>query len=80
MIKLDKQVRVLHEAIDRIEAKIEELRDKYVGIEEKCWHEGRNMTDKERNKRYNILEQIEELEEELRYIGFALDYLKDYVD
>ena len=80
MIKLNRQAEALKNTISKIEQKIESLRDKYVSIEENVWNEHREMTEKERNKRYNIIEEIEELKNEINEIEFALDYLRNYVD
>lgn len=80
MVKLNKHVENLEETIVKIRNKVEILKDKYVGIEEKAWHEGREMTWREQEKRYKIEEQIEELEEETSQIEFALDYLRGYTD
>ena len=80
MVKLNKQVKALEKVIEKIEQKIEDLRDRFVGIEEKAWDECREMTEKERNKRYNLIEQIEELKNEINEIQYALDYLKGYTE
>ena len=80
MVKLNKHVENLEETIVKIENKVEALRDKYIGIEEKAWHEGREMTWREHEKRSKIEEQIEELEEEASQIEFALDFLRGYVE
>lgn len=80
MIKLNKHVENLEETVAKIENRIETLKDKYIGIEEKAWHEGREMTWREHEKRNKIEEQIEELEEEASQIEFALDFLRGYVE
>lgn len=80
MIKLNNQVKSLKSVIEKIEQKIEKLRDKYVSIEEKAWDECREMTERERNKRYNLMEEIEELENEIKEIEYALDYLMGYAE
>ena len=62
----------------RIDEKISILQDKMEIIENKALNQGRELTYSERERYYNITDEIEELEGESNAIQNALDLLSEY--
>lgn len=80
MIKLNKQVEILEDIINRIEIKVEELEDKKQAIIDNADEHDREITVSEEKRMDAIDEKIDELNEEADNIQNAIDYLRDYTD
>ena len=78
MIKLNRPVELLEDALEKIEIKIEELSTKRNAVEETAADNDRDLTQSEWNKIFKYDEQIEALQIEADDIENALDYIKDY--
>lgn len=78
MFKLNRQIESLENIQKRIDEKISILQDKMENIEYKSLNLGRELTDSERERYYNITDEIEELEGESNAIQNALDLLSEY--
>lgn len=78
MFKLNRQIESLENIQKRIDEKISILQDKIENIENKSLNLGRELTDSERERYYNITDEIEELEGESNAIQNALDLLSEY--
>lgn len=78
MFKLNRQIESLENIQKRIDEKISILQDKMENIENKSLNLGRELTDSERERYYNITDEIEELEGESNAIQNALDLLSEY--
>lgn len=80
MVKLNRQANALENIIEKIDEKIEVLKEKQETIEDKAFGDGRNMTGMEQEKWDTIEEHIVELETEKEDIENALDCLKNYCE
>lgn len=78
MFKLNRQIESLENIQKRIDEKISILQDKMEIIENKALNQGRELTYSERERYYNITDEIEELEGESNAIQNALDLLSEY--
>lgn len=78
MFKLNRQIESLENIQKRIDEKISILQDKMENIENKALYQGRELTESERERYYNITDEIEELEGESDAIQNALDVLSEY--
>jgi prefoldin subunit 5 len=78
MIKLNRPVELLENALEKIEAKIEQLSEKRNAIEENAADYDRDLTAREWDKIFKYDEQIEALQFEMDEIENALDYIRDY--
>lgn len=78
MFKLNRQIESLENIQKRIDEKISILQDKIENIENKSLNLGRELTYSERERYYNITDEIEELEGESNAIQNALDLLSEY--
>lgn len=81
MIKLNKQIESLEEALEIIEFRIETLEYKRFEIEDIALDRpsGQN-TEKEIDMIESIKKEIKELEKEAVYIKASLEYLNDYYE
>lgn len=78
MFKLNRHIESLEHIQKRIDEKISILQDKMEIIENKALNQGRELTYSERERYYNITDEIEELEGESNAIQNALDLLSEY--
>lgn len=78
MFKLNRQIESLENIQKHIDEKISILQDKMENIENKALYQGRELTESERERYYNITDEIEELEGESNAIQNALDVLSEY--
>lgn len=80
MFNLNKQVDSLENIIEKIERKIEMLETKQTCIEEYACDEDRELTKREWDTIYKIMDDLDELRGERDAIYDALDYLRDYTE
>lgn len=80
MIKLNKHITALEATQEKIEQKMDELREKMEALEDLAGDEDRDMTKREQNRWDKYEEEICDLEDEYDAIQNAIDYLQDYAD
>lgn len=76
LVKIQKQVQGLENALETIEARIMTLDDRIDHLEEVSWE--KDLTDVQQEKLESYTEQKEALEQEQSDIEDALDYLREY--
>lgn len=80
MIKLNKHITALEATQEKIEQKMDELREKMEALEDLAGDEDRDMTKREQNRWDKYEQEIYDLEDEYDAIQNAIDYLQDYAD
>ena len=80
MIKLNKHIASLAATQEKIEQKMDELREKMEALEEQAGDEDRDMTKREQNRWDKYEQEIFDLEDEYDAVQNAIDYLQDYAD
>lgn len=76
LVKIQKQVQGLENALETIEARIMTLDDRIDHLEEVSWE--KDLTDVQQEKLESYTEQKEALEQEQSDIEDALDYIREY--
>lgn len=80
MIKLNKYIDGLYSTIEKIENKIEGLKQKKEAIEDNACDRDRDLTQKEWNTILDINDEIEVLTSEIDNIQNAIAYIEEYTD